>query len=253
MVRPEAAPVPAPCARQAPGGMEPGPRRRACRPLVSVFLRDPGSGRVYRRGKLIGKVGRDPGAPSPRPGGPAPGGGSRRGRDGEACARDGELGAKQPLCIPAPVSAGGVCPREIGVRRWVPAGSEMRSVAGPALGALCRACGLCVPGCRGCARVCYGSRCRGVDSAVLSPGVCARECVIISRFACWDPVLWSWATRVHVGMCLSLCPWAFVCVQVLPCVSRYEGVSCVCASQVCVCVKRLGHLSPRVCTCPASW
>ncbi|XP_044609647.2 inactive serine/threonine-protein kinase PLK5 isoform X4 [Equus asinus] len=35
--------------------MEPGPRRRACRPLVSVFLRDPGSGRVYRRGKLIGK------------------------------------------------------------------------------------------------------------------------------------------------------------------------------------------------------
>ncbi|KAF5924258.1 hypothetical protein HPG69_012470 [Diceros bicornis minor] len=36
--------------------MEPGPRRRrGCRPLVSVFLRDPGSGRVYRRGKLIGK------------------------------------------------------------------------------------------------------------------------------------------------------------------------------------------------------
>ncbi|XP_066133374.1 inactive serine/threonine-protein kinase PLK5 isoform X2 [Saccopteryx bilineata] len=41
--------------------MEPGPRwrrrrrRRSCRPLVSVFLRDPGSGRVYKRGKLIGK------------------------------------------------------------------------------------------------------------------------------------------------------------------------------------------------------
>ncbi|XP_060153423.1 LOW QUALITY PROTEIN: inactive serine/threonine-protein kinase PLK5 [Globicephala melas] len=39
--------------------MEPEPRRRrrrrSCRPLVSVFLRDPSSGRVYRRGKLIGK------------------------------------------------------------------------------------------------------------------------------------------------------------------------------------------------------
>ncbi|TKC40801.1 hypothetical protein EI555_007826, partial [Monodon monoceros] len=49
------------CARPArlPGGMEPEPRRRrrrrSCRPLVSVFLRDPSSGRVYRRGKLIGK------------------------------------------------------------------------------------------------------------------------------------------------------------------------------------------------------
>ncbi|XP_054982384.1 LOW QUALITY PROTEIN: inactive serine/threonine-protein kinase PLK5 [Sorex araneus] len=30
-------------------------RRRSHRPLVSAFLRDPGSGRVYRRGKLIGK------------------------------------------------------------------------------------------------------------------------------------------------------------------------------------------------------
>ncbi|XP_029773021.1 inactive serine/threonine-protein kinase PLK5 isoform X2 [Suricata suricatta] len=35
--------------------MEPGPRRRRCRPPVSTFLRDPSSGRVYRRGKLIGK------------------------------------------------------------------------------------------------------------------------------------------------------------------------------------------------------
>ncbi|XP_024595903.1 LOW QUALITY PROTEIN: inactive serine/threonine-protein kinase PLK5 [Neophocaena asiaeorientalis asiaeorientalis] len=40
--------------------MEPEPRRRrrrrrSCRPLVSVFLRDPSSGRVYRRGKLIGE------------------------------------------------------------------------------------------------------------------------------------------------------------------------------------------------------
>ncbi|XP_045847524.1 inactive serine/threonine-protein kinase PLK5 isoform X3 [Meles meles] len=36
--------------------MEPGPRRRrACRPPVSAFLRDPSSGRVYRRGKLIGE------------------------------------------------------------------------------------------------------------------------------------------------------------------------------------------------------
>ncbi|XP_037360605.1 inactive serine/threonine-protein kinase PLK5 [Talpa occidentalis] len=36
--------------------MEPGlRRRRSCRPLVSAFLRDPRSGRVYRRGKLIGK------------------------------------------------------------------------------------------------------------------------------------------------------------------------------------------------------
>nr|XP_054105346.1 inactive serine/threonine-protein kinase PLK5 isoform X1 [Callithrix jacchus]XP_054105347.1 inactive serine/threonine-protein kinase PLK5 isoform X2 [Callithrix jacchus] len=34
--------------------MEPGPRRRRSRPLVAAFLRDPGSGRVYRRGKLIG-------------------------------------------------------------------------------------------------------------------------------------------------------------------------------------------------------
>ncbi|XP_054442714.1 inactive serine/threonine-protein kinase PLK5 isoform X2 [Pteronotus mesoamericanus] len=30
-------------------------RRGSCRPLVSPFLRDPGSGRVYKRGKLIGK------------------------------------------------------------------------------------------------------------------------------------------------------------------------------------------------------
>ncbi|XP_070269966.1 inactive serine/threonine-protein kinase PLK5 isoform X3 [Myotis yumanensis] len=37
--------------------MEPRPRRRrSCRQLVSAFLRDPGSGRVYKRGKLIGKV-----------------------------------------------------------------------------------------------------------------------------------------------------------------------------------------------------
>nr|XP_051684589.1 inactive serine/threonine-protein kinase PLK5 isoform X3 [Oryctolagus cuniculus] len=38
--------------------MEPGPRRRRRRgshQLVATFLRDPGSGRVYRRGKLIGK------------------------------------------------------------------------------------------------------------------------------------------------------------------------------------------------------
>ncbi|XP_053514510.1 inactive serine/threonine-protein kinase PLK5 isoform X2 [Artibeus jamaicensis] len=36
--------------------MEPRLRRRgSCRPLVSPFLRDPGSGRVYKRGKLIGK------------------------------------------------------------------------------------------------------------------------------------------------------------------------------------------------------
>ncbi|XP_006876814.1 PREDICTED: inactive serine/threonine-protein kinase PLK5 [Chrysochloris asiatica] len=37
--------------------MEPGPRRRRrrSRQLVAAFLRDPGSGRVYRRGKLIGK------------------------------------------------------------------------------------------------------------------------------------------------------------------------------------------------------
>ncbi|XP_005661473.1 inactive serine/threonine-protein kinase PLK5 isoform X4 [Sus scrofa] len=40
-------------------GMEPTQRRRwrrrSCSPLVSAFLRDPGSGRVYKRGKLIGK------------------------------------------------------------------------------------------------------------------------------------------------------------------------------------------------------
>ncbi|XP_028714440.1 inactive serine/threonine-protein kinase PLK5 [Peromyscus leucopus] len=36
--------------------MEPrSQRRRRSRPLVATFLRDPGSGRVYRRGKLIGK------------------------------------------------------------------------------------------------------------------------------------------------------------------------------------------------------
>uniref|UniRef100_A0A8D2BL13 Serine/threonine-protein kinase PLK n=1 Tax=Sus scrofa TaxID=9823 RepID=A0A8D2BL13_PIG len=38
--------------------MEPTQRRRwrrSCSPLVSAFLRDPGSGRVYKRGKLIGK------------------------------------------------------------------------------------------------------------------------------------------------------------------------------------------------------
>ncbi|XP_055227087.1 LOW QUALITY PROTEIN: inactive serine/threonine-protein kinase PLK5 [Gorilla gorilla gorilla] len=36
--------------------MEPRPRRRRrSRPPVAAFLRDPGSGRVYRRGKLIGK------------------------------------------------------------------------------------------------------------------------------------------------------------------------------------------------------
>lgn len=50
-----------PAPRQAPpkSGMESRQRRRrrSHRPLVSAFLRDPGSGRVYRRGKLIGKVG----------------------------------------------------------------------------------------------------------------------------------------------------------------------------------------------------
>ncbi|GAB1295345.1 Serine/threonine-protein kinase PLK [Apodemus speciosus] len=35
--------------------MEPRSRRRRSRQLVATFLRDPGSGRVYRRGKLIGK------------------------------------------------------------------------------------------------------------------------------------------------------------------------------------------------------
>ncbi|XP_063119488.1 inactive serine/threonine-protein kinase PLK5 isoform X7 [Rattus norvegicus] len=35
--------------------MEPRLRRRRSRQLVATFLRDPGSGRVYRRGKLIGK------------------------------------------------------------------------------------------------------------------------------------------------------------------------------------------------------
>lgn len=42
-----------------PVGMEPGPRRRrrGSHHLVAAFLRDPGSGRVYKRGKLIGKVG----------------------------------------------------------------------------------------------------------------------------------------------------------------------------------------------------
>ncbi|XP_040846143.1 inactive serine/threonine-protein kinase PLK5 [Ochotona curzoniae] len=37
--------------------MEPGPRRRrrGSHHLVAAFLRDPGSGRVYKRGKLIGK------------------------------------------------------------------------------------------------------------------------------------------------------------------------------------------------------
>ena len=56
VVAPEAAPVRQPGPR---GGMDPRPRRlrRSCCPLVSVFLRDPSSGRVYRRGKLIGKVG----------------------------------------------------------------------------------------------------------------------------------------------------------------------------------------------------
>lgn len=47
--------------RRYPARMEPWPRRRRRRgshQLVATFLRDPGSGRVYRRGKLIGKVGR---------------------------------------------------------------------------------------------------------------------------------------------------------------------------------------------------
>ncbi|KAK2086878.1 hypothetical protein P7K49_032785 [Saguinus oedipus] len=81
--------VPAGCTRAR--AMEPGPRRRRrSRPLVAAFLRDPGSGRVYRRGKLIGTVG------APRPGsaggkgraglgsrGGCPGG---RGRSGGVCA-----------------------------------------------------------------------------------------------------------------------------------------------------------------------
>lgn len=72
-------------ARQAPGGMEPGPRRRRtwC-PPVSAFLRDPSSGRVYRRGKLIGKVR----TPAPRVRGRVSGrAGVRAGRGG-VCARD---------------------------------------------------------------------------------------------------------------------------------------------------------------------
>lgn len=51
--------VPAPAVRPGPTQqMEPrAQRRRRSRQLVAAFLRDPGSGRVYRRGKLIGKVG----------------------------------------------------------------------------------------------------------------------------------------------------------------------------------------------------
>ncbi|XP_060037493.1 inactive serine/threonine-protein kinase PLK5 isoform X3 [Erinaceus europaeus] len=42
-------------ARRPAGGMERGRRARPHRGLVSAFLRDPGSGRVYRRGRLIGE------------------------------------------------------------------------------------------------------------------------------------------------------------------------------------------------------
>lgn len=47
-----------PRAQAHPAQMESRPqRRRRSRQLVAAFLHDPGSGRVYRRGKLIGKVG----------------------------------------------------------------------------------------------------------------------------------------------------------------------------------------------------
>lgn len=60
--------------------MEPAARRQSrSRQLVAAFLRDPGSGRVYRRGKLIGQVGSShpDGVPREGPGGPK---GSRPGR-----------------------------------------------------------------------------------------------------------------------------------------------------------------------------
>lgn len=145
------------CASQGPqGGMDPRPRRRrrSCCPLVSVFLRDPSSGRVYRRGKLIGKVGTPAlqvrGKGAGRSGGPSP---AERKRD---------LDPQMSQCVPWLLSlrvrvSAGVWRLARGWRGWMP-GSAMyslcgaRCVAGTGVGraVLCR--GLC-PG-YGCV-VCF--------------------------------------------------------------------------------------------------
>lgn len=105
--RPEAEPVTKPpMPKPSREGMEPTQRRRwrrrSCSPLVSAFLRDPGSGRVYKRGKLIGKVGTNSG---PRVRGER----ARAGRGARAI-----VNSKEPACVPAFVSACVACPREFG-------------------------------------------------------------------------------------------------------------------------------------------
>lgn len=82
-----------------PRGMEPRLRwRRSSRSPVSAFLRDPGSGRVYKRGKLIGKVGIP--ASRVRSQGAGPGGGLRWA--GGLCIHDCERRAGvHPAYLPA--------------------------------------------------------------------------------------------------------------------------------------------------------
>ena len=145
MVPAEAALVRPPA--RLPGGMEPEPRRRrrrhSCRPLVSVFLRDPSSGRVYRRGKLIGKVGTP--APPVRWRGGRAGQGSRRG-GARARDRNRKRASVRPdfcLCVCR------VSTRVWGWRGWTP-GSAMyplfcvHRVAGTGVGHVVLCCGLCV-------------------------------------------------------------------------------------------------------------
>lgn len=182
MVAPEAAPVRQPGPR---GGMDPRPRRRrrSCCPLVSVFLRDPSSGRVYRRGKLIGKVGTPAlqvrGKGDGRSGGPSP---AERKRN-----PDPQMSqcAHWLLSLRVSVSAG-VWRLARGWRGWTP---------GSAMNSLCGAC--CVAG-------------TGVGRAVLWRGLC------VQGMGVWC-VLEPWC-GLPERVCLRVSGLCFLCAGVVACV-----------------------------------
>lgn len=205
------------------GGMDPRPRRRrrrSCCPLVSVFLRDPSSGRVYKRGKLIGKVGtpalqvRGKGGRAER--GSQPGGAQVRSRP-----------ADEPVCALAFVSA---CPRVCGSLEagaglaWVDARvcdvlAVRRALCG---GNRCWACSavswVMRPG-YGCV-VCFGALVR-TQTLFCCPCACVSACVIGLCFlcagfvACVRVLCWGSVDSACPGMEASvmyLCVFVFICV-----------------------------------------
>lgn len=180
--------------------MEPLPRRRRrSRPLVAAFLRDPGSGRVYRRGKLIGKVG------TPRPESARGQGRARLGSPAAQAVRRGLRGAS--------LRARGLARARVRSRGASSAGFL---VAGTVLGALRGVSVGCVSGVWAC-----GSA-SGCD-AVLPLGVCASLARVRMCHVC--------AHCFQVPGCCAV----FVCVsgRCVAC-SPVVCASCLCVSSHCV-------------------